>query len=52
MNTGKRVDSLTNSATCGFQINAVAYQFPSAVVAVGNEAAVGCLIRASSFCVQ
>ncbi len=32
MNTGRRVASLTNRATCGFQNSAVTYQTPSAFV--------------------
>lgn len=48
--TGRRVRSFTNSATCGFQNSAVAYQLPSAIVG-STGSSTGAFTRSSSFLV-
>ncbi len=47
--TGTRVASFTNSATCGFQNDAVEYQLSSAVDGVSTGSVSGAFTRSRSF---
>ena len=51
MNTGRKVSSLTTSATWGFQKIAVAYQLHSAVEGSSTVSPTGAFTRSSSFLV-